>query len=314
MPGLVDAHAHFFHPPVFGRLMLANGVLVVRDMGQVTRDMLKVRSEQDAGTLGEGRLYGGSGGTGTSLCTRASGWQIMRRRVIMSSLRSSLSVCLLLAAGLAGCRPAPTPTPMPTAQPSPLATPVGPPAPPRPTPTVDPSSVLPYLPASAHPLSFLAGDLDGDLKPEVVVLTGFDGAAESAVYEWLELYVIEPDHVQLPVTFRSGRLRGQRAEPLQWNDINADGYPEVLSYQGMSAGGRTLYVLAWRGGAFDWLQPQGGHFQGWDSFGEASAHLEDVTGDLRPEILADYGPEGVSTDAYRWDGTQYVYLTTLEGK
>ena len=73
-------------------------------------------------------------------------------------------------------------------------------------------------------------------------------------------------------------------------------------------------MLAWRGQAFDLLRPQGGHFQGWDSFGEASAHLEDVTGDLRPEILADYGPEGQSTDAYRWDGANYAYLTTLEGK
>jgi hypothetical protein len=51
MPGLVDAHVHFFDPPVFGRLMLANGVLLVRDMGQVTQDVLKTRAELNAGTL-----------------------------------------------------------------------------------------------------------------------------------------------------------------------------------------------------------------------------------------------------------------------
>ena len=33
-PGLVDAHVHFADPPLFGRMMIANGVLTVRDMGQ----------------------------------------------------------------------------------------------------------------------------------------------------------------------------------------------------------------------------------------------------------------------------------------
>lgn len=51
MPGLTDAHVHFFDPQVFGRLMLANGVLLVRDMGQVTADVLKARAELNAGTL-----------------------------------------------------------------------------------------------------------------------------------------------------------------------------------------------------------------------------------------------------------------------
>ncbi len=51
MPGLADAHVHFFDPQVFGRLMLANGVLLVRDMGQVTADVVKVRAELNAGTL-----------------------------------------------------------------------------------------------------------------------------------------------------------------------------------------------------------------------------------------------------------------------
>lgn len=33
MPGLVDAHVHYFDAPSFGRLMIANGVVLVRDMG-----------------------------------------------------------------------------------------------------------------------------------------------------------------------------------------------------------------------------------------------------------------------------------------
>src|SRR3972149_10606408 len=33
MPGLVDAHVHYLDAQGFGRLMLANGVTLVRDMG-----------------------------------------------------------------------------------------------------------------------------------------------------------------------------------------------------------------------------------------------------------------------------------------
>ncbi len=33
MPGFADAHVHYFDAPVFGRLMIANGILLVRDMG-----------------------------------------------------------------------------------------------------------------------------------------------------------------------------------------------------------------------------------------------------------------------------------------
>ena len=43
MPGLVDAHVHYFDPPVFGRAMIANGVLLVRDMGQSTEQVLELR-------------------------------------------------------------------------------------------------------------------------------------------------------------------------------------------------------------------------------------------------------------------------------
>jgi putative transposon-encoded protein len=33
MPGLVDAHVHYFDAPTFGTLLIANGVVLVRDMG-----------------------------------------------------------------------------------------------------------------------------------------------------------------------------------------------------------------------------------------------------------------------------------------
>jgi imidazolonepropionase-like amidohydrolase len=50
MPGLVDAHVHYFDPEVFGRVMIANGVLLVRDMGQPTEQAL---SQRDALNRGE---------------------------------------------------------------------------------------------------------------------------------------------------------------------------------------------------------------------------------------------------------------------
>ena len=53
MPGLVDAHVHYFDPPVFGRLMIANGVVLVRDMGMPTDTILKLRDQLNRGeTLG----------------------------------------------------------------------------------------------------------------------------------------------------------------------------------------------------------------------------------------------------------------------
>ena len=53
MPGLVDAHVHYFDAPVFGRLMIANGVLLVRDMGMPNKYILKLRDELNRGeTLG----------------------------------------------------------------------------------------------------------------------------------------------------------------------------------------------------------------------------------------------------------------------
>jgi imidazolonepropionase-like amidohydrolase len=53
MPGLVDAHVHFYDAPVFGRLMIANGVLLVRDTGMPNEYILKLRDELNRGeTLG----------------------------------------------------------------------------------------------------------------------------------------------------------------------------------------------------------------------------------------------------------------------
>ena len=53
MPGLVYAHVHYLEAPIFGRLMIANGVLLVRDMGMPNEDILKLRDELNLGeTLG----------------------------------------------------------------------------------------------------------------------------------------------------------------------------------------------------------------------------------------------------------------------
>jgi len=51
MPGLVDAHVHYFDAPVFGRLMIANGVLLVRDMGMPNEYILKLRDELNRGEM-----------------------------------------------------------------------------------------------------------------------------------------------------------------------------------------------------------------------------------------------------------------------
>lgn len=49
MPSLVDAHVHYFDAPIFGRLMVANGVLLVRDMGMPNEYILPLRDQLNRG-------------------------------------------------------------------------------------------------------------------------------------------------------------------------------------------------------------------------------------------------------------------------
>ncbi len=51
MPGLVDTHVHYFDPEVFGRVLIANGVLLARDMGLPTRQALTLRDSLKRGEL-----------------------------------------------------------------------------------------------------------------------------------------------------------------------------------------------------------------------------------------------------------------------
>jgi imidazolonepropionase-like amidohydrolase len=51
MPGLIDAHVHYFDPDSFGPLMLANGVVLVRDMGSPTGQAIQLREALRQGTL-----------------------------------------------------------------------------------------------------------------------------------------------------------------------------------------------------------------------------------------------------------------------
>jgi imidazolonepropionase-like amidohydrolase len=43
MPGLIDSHVHYFDPASFGPLLLANGVVMVRDMGSPTGQAIQLR-------------------------------------------------------------------------------------------------------------------------------------------------------------------------------------------------------------------------------------------------------------------------------
>lgn len=51
MPGLVDAHVHYYDAPVFGRVLLANGVLLVRDMGMPNEYILPLRDQLNSGEI-----------------------------------------------------------------------------------------------------------------------------------------------------------------------------------------------------------------------------------------------------------------------
>jgi hypothetical protein len=113
------------------------------------------------------------------------------------------------------------------------------------------------------------------------------------------------------VAWQSDQLPTERAVPLQVQDINGDGLPEVLSVQAMGASGERLYLLGWQDEGYGWLPPHGGRFDGQDAFGENGVRVEDVDGDGLAEILASYGPSAAQTDIYAWDGQTYVYQETL---
>jgi len=49
LPGLIDAHVHFVHPPSFAPLLLAHGVTLVRDMGGDMQSTLGLRDELNSG-------------------------------------------------------------------------------------------------------------------------------------------------------------------------------------------------------------------------------------------------------------------------
>lgn len=53
MPGLIDAHVHYFDPESFGPLLLRHGIVLVRDMGSPTEQVLALRE-----ALGNGSLTG----------------------------------------------------------------------------------------------------------------------------------------------------------------------------------------------------------------------------------------------------------------
>ncbi len=53
MPGLMDAHVHYVDPATFGSMMVANGVLFVRDMGGPTKESVALRDK-----LKNGEIFG----------------------------------------------------------------------------------------------------------------------------------------------------------------------------------------------------------------------------------------------------------------
>ncbi len=198
------------------------------------------------------------------------------------------------------CVPAvPPATPAPTVQ--------------LPTPSSDlASSLVTMLPDSAHIVSYLSADLDGDGIDEWIVLIGFGRVPDRLGYDWLQLVVLKP---QLPegqrTAWLSDPLVGDRGEPLLALDLTGDGNPEVVSVQSMGAAGQTVYVLSSQGSTFGFLRAEGGSFHAQDHFGQNGARLKQVDGDQLPTILASFGPAASWMDTYGWNGSALAHVETL---
>jgi len=51
VPGLIDAHVHYYDPAAFGPMMVAYGVLFVRDMGGLTKESVALRDKLKTGEI-----------------------------------------------------------------------------------------------------------------------------------------------------------------------------------------------------------------------------------------------------------------------
>ncbi|MCL5110730.1 MAG: BsuPI-related putative proteinase inhibitor [Chloroflexi bacterium] len=216
---------------------------------------------------------------------------------------------LLISLAIVGCT-----SPQAGAAPSPTAlrsTPTLPAPTAAPVPTVapTPTQAAPQLPAGYTRLREVEADLRGNGQKERVILAAQGASADKRSAQTLELFVFSPGPGGYSQTWHSDKLLGDRAEPLQVEDINKDGRPEVLSVQSMGAAGETLYVFGWQGDHYGFLAPQGGYFGGRQSFGDTGVRLEDLNGDGVPEIVATYGPAASESTTYRWDGKEYRAVT-----
>jgi hypothetical protein len=167
------------------------------------------------------------------------------------------------------------------------------------------------LPEAASVLAQASADLDGDGLPEIVAVAGYGGAPDRLGYERIELFILEPDRPDSPIAWQA-ELTGERAEPLQIQDVNNDGLPEALITTGLGAEGQTLHILSWRGEAYDFLRPHGGFFDLRDSFGENAVRIQDANGDGIYEIIASHGPQASTAEVYEWDGSAYIHTRTIE--
>lgn len=203
----------------------------------------------------------------------------------------------------------PTATPTATGTASPEATEA------TPTPTVTASPTGPgeptdadaaafassYSPPGSQSVDFVAVDLTGDTRKEIVFASLAGGRSRIDIAAW--------DGEEYEIVFVGEGGSADTLDRFFVRDFTGDGFREVVTVQSSGAEGESLAVWGYDGTKFAAQRAVGGCWDGSHVYGIIGASI----GEGRIEATCDGSPlppAAWSSDVYVWDGEAWTYEAT----